>query len=65
MVGVVSFHPATSEVVVEEAPRPLPDQDLNAEALRLRIRQQEILAELGVLALQGTPFAELLDHTAS
>lgn len=30
-------------------------------ALRLRIRQQEILAELGVLALQGHPYPELLD----
>jgi two-component sensor histidine kinase len=37
---------------------------LTAEALRLRVRQQEILAELGVLALQGTPFPELLDVTA-
>lgn len=31
---------------------------------RLRLRQQEILAELGVAALKGTPFAELLDRTA-
>src|SRR5436190_3180066 len=31
----------------------------------LRLRQQEILAELGVLALQGTPFPELLTSTAS
>jgi transcriptional regulator with GAF, ATPase, and Fis domain len=30
----------------------------------LRLRQQEILAELGVLALQGTPLAELLTSTA-
>src|SRR6476619_6021 len=30
----------------------------------LRLRQQEILAELGVLALQGTPFPELLSSTA-
>ena len=30
-----------------------------------RIRQQEILAELGVLALQGTPLHELLKKTAS
>jgi len=30
----------------------------------LRLRQQEILAELGVLALQGTPFPELLNSTA-
>ena len=31
---------------------------------KIRIRQQEILAELGVLALQGTPFEELLLATA-
>src|SRR4029077_9283051 len=30
----------------------------------LRIRQQELLAELGVLALQGTSFVEMLNHTA-
>ena len=30
----------------------------------MRIRQQEILAELGVLALQGKPFIDLLNHTA-
>ena len=34
--------------------------ELTTRALHLRIRQQEILAELGVLALQGTPFLELL-----
>src|SRR3954469_6977463 len=31
----------------------------------LRLRQQEILAELGVLALQGTPFTQLLTNTAA
>ena len=31
----------------------------------LRLRQQEILAELGVLALQGTPFPQLLSNTAA
>ena len=31
----------------------------------LRLRQQEILAELGVLALQGTPLPELLAETAA
>lgn len=47
-------------------PKPGDDQpaDLTERALRLRIRQQEILAELGVLALQGTPFEDLLKHTA-
>ncbi|MGB6587289.1 MAG: GAF domain-containing protein, partial [Pseudolabrys sp.] len=39
--------------------------DLTGRALRLRIRQQELLAELGVLALQGTSFIEMLNHTAS
>jgi two-component sensor histidine kinase len=35
-----------------------------SRALRQRIRQQELLAELGVLALQGTDFIGMLDHTA-
>src|SRR5215831_15942410 len=38
--------------------------DLIGRALRLRIRQQELLAELGVLALKGTSFREMLNHTA-
>jgi two-component sensor histidine kinase len=38
--------------------------EVTTRALHLRIRQQEILAELGVLALQGTPFLELLNQTA-
>ena len=37
---------------------------LAGRALRLRIRQQELLAELGVLALQGTSFIEMLNHAA-
>jgi two-component sensor histidine kinase len=64
MANVVSFHPQTSEFVVESAPDRPPDENLTAESLRLRVRQQEILAELGVTALQGTPFPELLDLTA-
>ena len=38
--------------------------DLTMRALAGRIRQQEILAELGVLSLQHTSFEELLDKTA-
>lgn len=38
---------------------------IGAGDAKLRIRQQEILAELGVLALQGTSFPELLAKTAS
>jgi hypothetical protein len=39
-------------------------EDLTGRALRLRIRQQELLAELGVLALQRTSFTDMLNHTA-
>src|SRR5262245_36324929 len=49
--------------IVERNPAGKSD-DLTGRALRLRIRQQELLAELGVLALQGTSFVELLNHTA-
>ena len=50
--------------VVEPQPPDAPAGDSGAQALQQRVRQQEILAELGVLALKGTPFPELLDHTA-
>jgi two-component sensor histidine kinase len=64
MVSVVSFHPKTRDFVVEEKPGGEDAVELTAVALRQRVRQQQILAELGVLALRGTPFPELLDHTA-
>lgn len=64
MVSVVSFHQQTREFVVEEKPNDQAESELTGRALRLRVRQQEILAELGVLALKGTPFPELLEHTA-
>lgn len=48
--------------IVEESPV---DQAAGPADAKLRIRQQEILAELGVLALQGTPFPDLLTMTAS
>src|SRR5689334_23249554 len=52
------------EPVVEPQSGDGPSDDLTGRALRLRIRQQELLAELGVLALQGTSFIEMLNHTA-
>ena len=64
MVSVVSFHQKTREFVAEDKPGGEGNAELTATTLRQRVRQQEILAELGVLALRGTPFAELLDHTA-
>ena len=48
--------------VVEGKPGNGPE--VTSRALRLRIRQQELLAELGVLALQRTSFTDMLDHTA-
>ena len=38
--------------------------DLTLRALHQRIRQQEVLAELGVIALQGADFDKLLAETA-
>jgi two-component sensor histidine kinase len=64
MVSIVSFQPKTREFAVEEAPTGAQEPELSVEGLRLRVRQQEILAEFGVLALKGTPFPELLDHAA-
>lgn len=50
--------------VVEPTPGDHRPDDLTSQALRQRIRQQQLLAELGVLALQGTNFIGMLDHTA-
>ena len=44
--------------IVEATPN---DQVASGSDTDLRLRQQEILAELGVLALQGTPFPEIAD----
>ena len=38
--------------------------DTDGRALKQRIRQQELLAELGVFALKGTSFIEMLNHAA-
>ena len=56
--------PDTDKPIIEASPKGSDQPDLTGRALRLRIRQQEILAELGVLALQGASFAELLNQTA-
>ncbi len=52
------------DAVVEPPSSDHPVEDLTSRALRQRIRQQELLAELGVLALQRTSFIDMLDHTA-
>ena len=53
-----------SNPVVEPSADDNQPEDLTGRALRVRIRQQELLAELGVLALQGTNFMGMLNHTA-
>ena len=52
-----------TEPVIEPKPGDQPDSSVS-RALRQRIHQQELLAALGVLALQGTSFIGRLDHTA-
>ena len=53
-----------SQPVVEQKPGPEVAEEISGRTLRVRIRQQELLAELGVLALQGTNFIGMLNHTA-
>ena len=53
----------TDKPVVEAAPHGGDAPDLTLRALRQRIRQQEILAELGVSALQGATLDTLLSDT--
>jgi hypothetical protein len=55
--------PINPKPVVEPGADELEHGELTTHALRVRIRQQEILAELGVLALQARPFLELLNET--
>jgi two-component sensor histidine kinase len=47
--------------VVEPAPTEQPPE-VSPRTLHLRLRQQELLSQLGVVALQPTPFQELLDR---
>jgi len=39
--------------------------DVTLRAFNQRIRRLELLSELGVMALQNSPFQELLDRTAA
>jgi two-component sensor histidine kinase len=55
--------PDQKEPIVEAAPNNDQPDALTARALRQRIRQQELLAELGVLALQRTSLIGMLNHT--
>jgi two-component sensor histidine kinase len=54
--------PDSKHPVVEASPDGPSEPPFSDRALKLRVRQQEILAELGVVALRGTAFGELLDE---
>src|SRR6202046_1470057 len=60
----MSPSPDQKEPVVEPTPSDDHSDKVTARALRQRIRQQELLAELGVRALQRTSFTGMLNHTA-
>ena len=55
--------PGPKHPVVETPPDGGTRAEVGQSALNLRIRQQEILAQLGVTALKGTAFEQLLDLT--
>ncbi len=56
--------PETGEGAITEEQPNGEEPVVTFEALQIRIRQQEILAELGVAALQGASFPQLLTETA-
>ncbi|MGB6537833.1 MAG: histidine kinase dimerization/phosphoacceptor domain -containing protein [Xanthobacteraceae bacterium] len=60
--SVVRYHLNKREFIAEEPPSPHAASVPSLESLRQRVRQQDILADFGVLALKGTPLLELLDH---
>ena len=60
----MSSHLTARHPIVEPAPSYTTRVPSLARALGQRIRQQELLAELGVLALQGTSFMDMLNHAA-
>lgn len=60
---ITGSSPDSEKPVVEESPHDRSGDEIPNRSLKLRIRQQEILAELGVLALQGASFENLLEQT--
>jgi two-component sensor histidine kinase len=58
------YRPRPSPPTVEPIGSDAESVDHTIRSLRQRIRQQEILAELGVCALRKSPLIELLDQTA-
>ena len=60
----MAYPPIPPKPIIEPGAEDLERGEFTVHASHTRIRQQEILAELGVLALQGRPLLELLNETA-
>lgn len=69
MLNPLPYRVSTADSMDPKKTNPVAEAVPNGEVAvgghNLRLRQQEILAELGVLALQGTPFAQLATKTAA
>ena len=48
--SVIKYHPTTREFVAEQPPAAEVRSEVTVEMLELRLRQQQILADFGVLA---------------
>lgn len=64
MSSILHFKKRASGAVVESEPLSSDGEVDAPEREDRRIRQQELLTELGLLALKGTPLPDLLDHAA-
>lgn len=64
MQSVVRFRRSKRGAVIEKRPGPDFAEKRDTGPEDERVRQQELLTELGLLALKGTRLPELLDHTA-
>src|SRR4029077_18134287 len=60
----MAYRPLPPKPIIEPGGEDLEPGEPTTHALHARIRQQELLAELGVLALQARPFLELLNETS-
>jgi hypothetical protein len=55
LVSVVAYDPATRAFTAEEPPAGTAEPELSIDALRLRVRQQELLADFGTAAVRPAP----------
>jgi two-component sensor histidine kinase len=62
MTGVVSYDRKTLGFAIAEMPPDGEEPELTPEKLKQKVRQQQILADFGVIALKGAPLPELLQE---